>query len=175
MVRRRRRGNTLCACGALPAQQAGPSTSPLDGEDMGSTLLDTARQPERLWPVVLIGAAAGLVGSLVMIWLNPSGIIATASIYAAALFLAALTAVHFAPSRLLEVWGLLFAGVAIGVFLSVLVHPTFGGGERNLWPFEVGLFWVIGLLPAWIGLFVGRALKARLNVPSPSNNRWRGP
>ena len=152
----------MCTRGSDRAPARGPSTSPLDGEDMGSTLLDTARQPERLWPVVLIGAAAGLLGSLMMIWLNPSGIIATASIYAVALFVAALVAVLFASSRLLEVWGLLFAGVAIGVFLSVLVHPTFGGGERNLWPFEVGLFWIIGLLPAWIGLFVGRALKARL-------------
>ena len=35
MVRRRRRGSTLCACGALPAQQAGPSTSSLD--DMSSS------------------------------------------------------------------------------------------------------------------------------------------
>jgi hypothetical protein len=29
VVRRRRHGNTLCVCGVLPAQQAGPSTSPL--------------------------------------------------------------------------------------------------------------------------------------------------
>ena len=29
MVRRRRRRKRLCACGASPAQQAGPSTSPL--------------------------------------------------------------------------------------------------------------------------------------------------
>ena len=142
---------------------------------MGSASSDPASHRERLLPAVLIGAAAGFAGSLLMVWLNPSGMLVTASIYAVALLLAALLAVQFAPSNLLEVWGLLFAGVAIGVFLSILVHPTLGHGEQNLWPFEVGAFWVVGLIPAWIGLFVGRTLRTRLNALSPSNNRWRGP
>jgi hypothetical protein len=142
--------------------------------DMGRTPSDTSRPRQRLLPVVLVGAAAGLLGSLVMVWLNPSGVITTASIYGGALFLAALAAVQFAPARLLEVWGILFAGVAIGVFLSVLVNPTLADGERNLWPFEVATFWVVGLLPAWIGLFVGRELITRPRAPSPTNNRSRG-
>jgi hypothetical protein len=142
---------------------------------MSSTPSDPAAHRERLLPAVLIGIGAGLLGSLVLVWLSPSGMLVTATIYAVALLLAALLAVQFAPSNILEVWGLLFLGVAIGVVLSVLVHPTLGRGERNLWPFEVGAFWLVGLIPAWIGLFVGRRLKGRLSGLSPSNNRWRGP
>jgi hypothetical protein len=142
---------------------------------MGGTLSDASRPRQRLLPVVLVGAVAGLLGSLLMVWMNTSGVVTTASIYAGALFLAALVAVQFAPARLLEVWGVLFAGVAIGVLLSVLVRPTFGGGERNLWPFEVATFWVMGLIPAWIGLFVGRALRTHLRVPWSSSSRRSGP
>jgi hypothetical protein len=97
------------------------------------------------------------------------------SIYGLPLFAAAFGASQFAPSRLLEVWGLLFAGVALGVALSVVVHPGLGGGERNLWPFEVVMFWIVGLVPAWLGLFAGRFLAIQRGRYSPSNNRWRVP
>jgi len=109
-----------------------------------------------------------------MVSLNPPGWIAPIAICGGSLFVAALVASLFAPTRLVEVWGLLYAGVALGVFSSVLVHPKLGSGERNLWPFEVLIFWVIGLIPAWIGLFVGRLLRGQVGSSSASNSRWRG-
>jgi hypothetical protein len=88
------------------------------------------------------------MGSLALAQLNPQGALGiTAAIYAVVSFGGALGAIQFAPSNFLEVGGLMCAGVAVGVFLSVLVHPMVGGGERNLWPFEILLFWVVGAIP----------------------------
>jgi hypothetical protein len=53
--RRRRRGTRLCACGASPAQWAGPSTSPLDAHE--TTLTTLAHAHCRAY-VVSAGAAA---------------------------------------------------------------------------------------------------------------------
>ena len=129
---------------------------------MSTTPQVTGRPRERLLPALLIGLAAGLMGSLALAQLNPQGALGiTAAIYAVVSFGGALGAIQFAPSNFLEVGGLMCAGVAVGVFLSVLVHPMVGGGERNLWPFEILLFWVVGAIPLWLGLVIGRFLNAR--------------
>jgi hypothetical protein len=81
---------------------------------------------------LLIGLAAGLMGSLALAQLNPQGALGiTAAIYAVVSFGGALGAIQFAPSNFLEVGGLMCAGVAVGVFLSVLVHPMVGGGDQE--------------------------------------------
>ena len=98
---------------------------------------------------------------MALVLLNPTSLVAGALIYGGTSFAAALAAVQFAPSNFLEVGGLLFTGVAVGVFLSVLVHPVIGSRERNLWPFEVVIFGGVGLVPMWLGLVLGRFLHAR--------------
>jgi len=129
---------------------------------MSTTRHATTRPRERLLPALLIGLVAGLMGSLALIQLNPQGALGTtATIYGGVSFAAALAAVQFAPSNFLEVGGLMCAGVAVGVFLSVLIHPMVGGGERNLWPFETLLFWLVGAIPMWLGLVIGRFVNAR--------------
>ena len=146
--------------------------------DQGSTLTEASAHRERLWPAFLAGLIAGFVGSFVVAVLEPSGFMATAAMCGAPAFVAAVIAVRFAPSNLLEVWGLLFAGAAAGVLLGVVVHPTIHRAERNLWPFEVLVFWAIALIPTGVGLLLGRFLSERRNaghVGTPSNNRWRGP
>ena len=146
--------------------------------DQGSTLTDTSTHRERLWPAFLAGLVAGFVGSLAVIILDLSGFLTTAAICAVPSFVAAMIAIRFAPANLLEVSGLLFAGAAAGVLLGVLAHPTIHGGERNLWPIEVLIYWAITLIPTGVGLLLGRFLAARRNaghMGAPSNNRWRGP
>jgi hypothetical protein len=121
-----------------------------------------ARLRERLLPALLLGAAAGLIGTLALILFNPQQTIAgTAAIYGGFSFVAALVAIQFAPANFLEVSGLICAGIAVGVFLSVLVHPMVGGAERNLWPLEIPFFCIVGAGPMWLGLVLGRFLNSR--------------
>jgi hypothetical protein len=146
--------------------------------DQGSTLTDTSAHRERLWPAFLAGLVAGVVGSLAVVILDLSGFPATIATCAVPAFVAAVIAIQFAPTNPLEVSGLFFAGGGAGALLGELVHPTIHGGERNLWPFEVLIYWATTLIPAGVGLLLGRFLAVRRNashIGAPSNNRWRGP
>ena len=143
---------------------------------MPNASLDSSPQRERLFVASVIGFFAGLIGSLVGVFLNPHDWTSTILVYAIPSAISGALAVQYAPSRMLEVWGLLCAGIAVGVFVSVVVHPTVGGGERNLWPFEIVAFLVLGLIPMWLGIFAGRLVRfLTRTTPTPSNNRWRGP
>jgi hypothetical protein len=143
---------------------------------MSDASRDSPPQKERLFVAVVIGFFAGLIGSLVGVVLNPHDWTSTILVYAIPSAISGALAVQFAPSRLLEVWGLLCVGIPVGVFVSVVVHPTVGGGERNLWPFEIVMFLVLGLIPMWLGILTGRLVRLRTgSPPTPSNNRWRGP
>jgi len=139
--------------------------------------VDAPAHREKLWPAFLAGVAAGLLGSLAVVVLEPPGFLATAAICAVPSFVAAVIAIRFAPSNLLEVSGLLFTGAGAGVFLGVVAHPNIHGGQRNLWPFEVLIYWAITLIPTGAGLLFGRFMGARRSaghLGAPSNNRSSG-
>jgi hypothetical protein len=50
----------VCTRGSNQALLRGPSTSPLDGEDMRTTLPDTPRRRDSLLRVILVGPPRGL-------------------------------------------------------------------------------------------------------------------
>jgi len=148
--------NRLCARGAWWALLGGPSTSPL-GDAVVAMPTSSSDAHERLWPSIMCGTVAGLCGGLLATLLDSSQHVwGIAAIYGISSFVAASIAVRFAPSNLLEVWGLVTVGIAVGVFLGVLVHPAINGGERNLWPFEVVLFAGCGMPAIWLGMWASR-------------------
>jgi hypothetical protein len=128
-------------------------------------------RPEKLLPAFALGVLAGFVGSLVAVVFELDGLLAMVLTYGIPSFAAACTAIQSARSRGLQVWGLLSGGIAVGVALSVLVHPSIGStGERNLWPFEALMFNVVGLGPIWLGIYLGRLLPPRVS-DAPYNDR----
>jgi len=133
------------------------------------------RPTEKLLPAFASGIVAGFLGSMVSVVFELDSLLAMLLTYGIPSFVAACTAILFARSRGLEVWGLVSGGIAVGVGLSVLVHPALGStGERNLWPVEALMFNVVGLGPIWFGIHVGRLLPHRAS-DMPSKSRWRGP
>jgi hypothetical protein len=105
--------------------------------------------------VFALGAVSGCLGGLGTVLLTNSWLV-TGAIYVTFSFVPALVGSRWSSAALIEIWGLLALGTAIGVFGSVVLHPMYRGGERNLWPFEIAVFIGAGLLPSWGGLLVGR-------------------
>lgn len=117
---------------------------------------------DRYAPVLGIGFLAGIVGSTILVFLNTShSYVPLALVYGTTLFVAAAIAVQYASSSLVEVWGILNAGVAIGVFIHVCVYHGANVGGRNLWPFEIVAFCACGFLPCWAALWLGRRYKLK--------------
>ena len=108
-----------------------------------------------------IGAVAGFVGSCILVTSKSDSLLTSAVVYLGSTFVAGATAILFAPSRYLEVWGLVTTGIALGVVGSLFPFPAIHGGERNLWPFEVAIYCVVGLPPIWIGMWVSQRLIQR--------------
>jgi hypothetical protein len=113
-------------------------------------------------PLVLtLGAIAGCIGSLAILMDPWQNWLSTGTIYFVFSFGPALLASRYSAGWLLVLWLALAFGTAAGVYLSVVVHPMAGRGERNLWPFEIAIFLGVGLVPSWGGLFFGRYLRLR--------------
>jgi hypothetical protein len=112
---------------------------------------------DRQTPVIGIGILAGIIASAILVSLDTSrSFLPLALVYGATSFVAAAIAVQFASSSLVEVWVLLNAGVAVGVFIHVCFYHGANIGGRNLWPFEIVFFWAFGFLPCWAALWLGR-------------------
>jgi hypothetical protein len=105
--------------------------------------------------VLALGATSGCLGGLATVLLPDSWLLRGA-VYVIFSFVPALLASRRSSAELIEIWGLLAIGTAIGVFASVVMHPMYKGGERNLWPFEVAVFIGVGIIPSWGGLLLGR-------------------
>jgi hypothetical protein len=118
----------------------------------------------RLLLVLVLGLISGLGGGLTTVLL-PENLLLPGSVYVVFSFVPAILASRWSSAELIEIWGLLATGTAIGMFASVAIHPTYRGGERNLWPFEVVIFLGVGLPPGWGGLLLGRRLTNR-DLPS---------
>jgi uncharacterized membrane protein YjdF len=117
---------------------------------------------DRQAPVLGIGVLAGIVASTILVSLDPlRSFVPLALVYGATLFVAAAFAVQFASSSLLEVWLILNAGVAVGVFIHVCFYHGANVGGRNLWPFEIVAFWLFGFIPCWTALWLGRRYKVK--------------
>jgi hypothetical protein len=51
---------------------------------------------------------------------------------------------------------LALAGVAVGVVLDVDLDWSFRGYDRNLWPFEIVIWWIVAPVPMIIGGILGK-------------------
>lgn len=59
-----------------------------------------------------------------------------------------------APDHFWETMFLIYVGVAFGVSIDALMSSS----ERNLFPFEIVWWWIVGALPTVMGLVLGRQL-----------------
>jgi hypothetical protein len=57
-------------------------------------------------------------------------------------------------------------GIAIGTFVAAMVVEMFIGNSRNLWPFAIVIYWVIGILPVTIGVLLGAFWRTHSTRPS---------
>jgi hypothetical protein len=111
----------------------------------------------RTAPALFFGLAAGGLSTVLLAVLNPqSSLIPFFLIYGIAAFLMSVFAARFSPSRLLEVWAVSYVGAMLGIVAEAALHEGLGHGSRNLWPFAVILFVAAGLVPSWLGLWLGK-------------------
>lgn len=73
---------------------------------------------------------------------------------------AVLVAWTFTLSRVL-VGIAMFCGIAAGVVIDIIADGVFFRRSRNLFPFEVAYWWVIGVLPIALGALFGGMLHRR--------------
>jgi hypothetical protein len=52
---------------------------------------------------------------------------------------------------------LMLGGIAVGVFIDAVVSEE----DRNLFPFEIALLWLVLVAPIFAGAWLGRSLHAR--------------
>jgi hypothetical protein len=117
---------------------------------------------DRFLLVSTLGIAAGCIGSLASGVLADDSLPSYAMVVVIFTFVPALLASRYTASPLLVLWVELGFGTAMGALLSVFLHPLANtGGERNLWLFEIIIFWGVGILPTCGGLYLGRKFRSR--------------
>ena len=81
---------------------------------------------------------------------------------ALALFCVALVVGRVSPVTLGN--GILFIalGIALGTMLDAILAETLMGLSRNMWPFDIAFWWVLGSVPVALGLTLGRILRSRV-------------
>ena len=62
------------------------------------------------------------------------------------------------PSRGWLVGIFMFVGVPFGIIVDAIVDFAFFDRDRNLFPFEVALWWVLAIVPIPLGIYLGRSL-----------------
>jgi hypothetical protein len=63
------------------------------------------------------------------------------------------------PGRLWAVGLLLLAGVPIGTLVDVIVDWFVFSHDRNMFPFEIVQWWILGAIPVALGVMWGRSLR----------------
>jgi hypothetical protein len=53
-------------------------------------------------------------------------------------------------------------GIAIGTVVDALLVESLLHLSRNLWPFDILMLWVIGLIPISAGFLLGRSWRAKI-------------
>jgi hypothetical protein len=129
--------------------------------DQPNALTESPPRHDRLWPALPAGLGAGFIGGIVLVILNPEDSGVPVLIFGLPSLLAAVIGAFFAPTRLLMAWALLSVSSGVGFSLSVFAHPTLNGGERNLWPLELLIFWAYAFIPTGAGPLIGRTLSVR--------------
>jgi len=156
VVVRRGRLGTVCARGASPAQQAGPSTSPLG---------------DQVSVAVIASTSLGVVGGVLLGYLGGKG------------FARKLSAGSSSPKIVLRC--ALAGGLVMllpALFLSFVVGGNLGGGWGEValgrigipLGLAAGICVVLSILLSSSALFGAVLGKAVASFRSP-NNRWRGP
>jgi|SRR5687768_42654 len=59
---------------------------------------------------------------------------------------------------------LMLGGIAVGVLVDVVVDFVLFARDRNLFPFEVVYWWLLGALPIAFGMIVGQLLTRRRKI-----------
>lgn len=103
------------------------------------------------------GFCAAVIGSTILVtrccdpsmslWFLVSGV---------GLFAAGFVAARDTEQSVPKIWLAVLGGAAAGIAAHAIVHATFLGGSRNLWPFEVVIFLFCGFVPAILGVLLGR-------------------
>jgi hypothetical protein len=94
--------------------------------------------------VFALGAVSGCLGGLGTVLLANSWLV-TGAIYVTFSFVPALLGSRWSSAALIEIWGLLALGTAIGVFGSVVLHPMY-------------------LHAHWVGYIMGFRSEHRVNL-----------
>ena len=129
---------------------------------MSSTAPPRRPDPDRYLPVLILGVLAGAGTSIVLVRQSATlGLLGQCLICGVVSVVVALCAVQYAMRSLVEVWGVLNVGIALGVTLDVILDHAPNVGGRNLWPLEIAMFCVVGVVPCWLALWWGRRIRLR--------------
>jgi hypothetical protein len=113
-----------------------------------------------------------IMGALVPIGVSRGPFEAGFGVSVAATFLLLVPAATFAAVKLksnrLFAAILMFGGLAAGVVVDVVIDLVFFAIDRNLFPFEVMYWWLLGAIPIALGFVGGHLLtrKAKANGES---------
>lgn len=119
--------------------------------------------PARAYLAFVLGCLAGLLGSMSSLYLDPaSGLVLQLTAAVFTTFLVGWISARVSSSHLAYLGAMILLGIGLGFGVDALfVHRLFHGGERNLWPLELGFFEAVGLIPCAAGLWVGRSTLRR--------------
>jgi hypothetical protein len=65
------------------------------------------------------------------------------------------------PERTAFVGLAALAGIAVGVVVDVYLDWLIRGRDRNLWPLEIAIWWVLAPIPMIVGAILGKASAKR--------------
>jgi hypothetical protein len=77
-------------------------------------------------------------------------------------FVGAIWASCVSPVRLWAVPLLIYAGVPFGTLVDVVIDSVAFSHDRNMFPFEIIQWWVVGVIPVALGVCYGRTLREHL-------------
>jgi Na+/proline symporter len=64
----------------------------------------------------------------------------------------------------------LFVGIALGVIVDAVYQPLVNHESRNLWPLGIAIWFMVGLVPVFVGFVLGR-VSGHLLRPVSSERR----
>jgi hypothetical protein len=107
----------------------------------------------QLFAACAIGFLIAILATSLLIAIDPqTSFVPHILIYGGSFLVAAFFVGRFVRGRAAAIGGQLYLGMAIGVTVHALAYEGFGLGSRNLFPFEIALFAICGLLPSVVGL-----------------------
>jgi hypothetical protein len=111
-------------------------------------------------PAVWVAVATGAICAIIVNNIS-TGISHWAGIYlpVSALFFLGCLLEYCFPGRTMLIGLGVLGGIAVGVLVDVNLDWLLRGRDRNLWPLEIAMWWVLGPAPLFIGAILVRILR----------------